>query len=69
MDKPFSCSQVKEVPIIKQNTTAPGGKSLSTTTLVFMIVAASGPLPVLAGGVPTNYAVSGLLGVPLSYAL
>lgn len=32
-----------------------------------MIIAASAPLTVLAGGVPTNFAVSGLLGVPLSY--
>lgn len=42
-------------------------RHLSTTALVFMIIAASAPLTVLAGGVPTNFAVSGLLGVPVSY--
>lgn len=40
---------------------------LGTASLVFMIIAASAPLTVLAGGVPTNFAVSGLLGVPWSY--
>lgn len=40
---------------------------LSTTALVFMIIAASAPLTVLAGGAPTNYAVAGLQGVPLGY--
>ncbi|MGP6174239.1 APC family permease [Corynebacterium sp. A21] len=40
---------------------------LGTTALVFMIIAASAPLTVLAGGAPTNFAVSGLLGLPLSY--
>ncbi|MGD7002613.1 APC family permease [Corynebacterium halotolerans] len=40
---------------------------LGTTALVFMIIAASAPLTVLAGGAPTNLAVSGLLGLPLSY--
>lgn len=32
-----------------------------------MIIAASAPLTVLAGGAPTNYAVSELLGVPIGY--
>ena len=42
-------------------------RHLSTTALVFMIIAASAPLTVLAGGVPTTFAVSGILGVPVSY--
>lgn len=42
-------------------------RHLSTTALVFMIIAASAPLTVLAGGVPTSFAVSGLLGVPVGY--
>lgn len=42
-------------------------RKLSTTALVFMIIAASAPLTVLAGGVPTSFAVSGLLGVPVGY--
>ncbi|MFW0118897.1 APC family permease [Rothia sp. P5764] len=44
--------------------TRPG---IGTTALVFMIIAASAPLTVLAGGVPTNFAVAGILGVPLGY--
>ncbi|MDI9588400.1 MAG: APC family permease [Gleimia sp.] len=40
---------------------------LGTLSVAFMIIAASAPLTVLAGGTPTNYAVSGLLGVPLSF--
>ena len=35
--------------------------------MVFIIIAASAPLTVLAGGIPTNYAVAGLLGVPQTY--
>lgn len=42
---------------------------LGTPALVFMIIAASAPLTVLAGGAPTNFAVSGLLGLPLSYLI
>jgi amino acid transporter len=34
-----------------------------------MIIAASAPLTVLAGGVTTTFAVTGLLGVPLSYLI
>ncbi|MCK7637222.1 APC family permease [Corynebacterium pygosceleis] len=45
----------------------PGTRRLTTPHLVFMIIAASAPLTVLAGGVPTNFAVSGLLGVPVAY--
>ena len=44
-----------------------GAGRLGTTSLVFMIIAASAPLTVLAGGVPTNFGVSGLLGVPWGY--
>ena len=33
---------------------------LGTLSVAFMIIAASAPLTVLAGGTPTNYAVSGL---------
>ncbi|HBH55613.1 MAG TPA: amino acid permease [Kocuria sp.] len=48
-------------------TTTLARRHLSTTSVVFMIIAASAPLTVLAGGVPTSFAVSGLLGVPLGY--
>ncbi|KAE8765777.1 APC family permease [Georgenia thermotolerans] len=42
-------------------------RTLTVPTLVFLIIAASAPLTVLAGGVPTSYAVTGLLGVPAGY--
>lgn len=44
-------------------------RRLTTSALVFTIIAASAPLTVLAGGVPTNYAVAGLLGVPQAFLL
>lgn len=50
-----------------QNQTSLRRGKLSTAALVFMIIAASAPLTVLAGGAPTNYAVAGLLGVPTGY--
>ncbi|MCS5480908.1 APC family permease [Corynebacterium sp. YIM 101645] len=49
-----------------EQTTLKRGR-IGTTALVFMIIAASAPLTVLAGGAPTNFAVSGLLGLPISY--
>ena len=42
---------------------------LTTTSIVLLVVAALAPLTVLAGGVPTNYAVSGLNGVPGTFLL
>ena len=44
-------------------------RTLTVPSLVFLIIAASAPLTVLAGGVPSTYAVAGLLGVPLGYVL
>lgn len=40
---------------------------LGVGSLVFMIIAASAPLTVLAGGVPSSFGVTGVLGVPLGY--
>ncbi|MDK7741624.1 APC family permease [Helcobacillus massiliensis] len=47
----------------------PGAGRLGVASLVFLIIAASAPLTVLAGGVPTSFAVAGILGVPLGYVL
>jgi amino acid transporter len=50
--------------------TSSGGldrRTLGVPALVFLIVAASAPLTVLAGGVPSTFAVTGLLGVPLAF--
>jgi amino acid transporter len=44
-------------------------RTLTVPSLVFLIIAASAPLTVLAGGVTSTYAVTGLLGVPLAYVL
>lgn len=44
-------------------------RTLTVGSLVFLIIAASAPLTVLAGGVTSTYAVAGLLGVPLAYIL
>lgn len=46
-----------------------GGAGLGVPAIVLMIIAASAPLTVVAGGVTTNYAVSGLTGVPLGMLL
>lgn len=44
-----------------------GQRRLGVPALVFMIIAASAPLTVVAGGVTSNYAVTGLTGIPLSF--
>ncbi|WP_348786523.1 APC family permease [Leifsonia sp. NPDC080035] len=44
-------------------------RRLGVPAVTFMIVAASAPLTVLAGGVTTTFAVTGVLGVPLSFLL
>ncbi len=44
-------------------------RRLGVPAVTFMIIAASAPLTVLAGGVTTTFAVTGILGVSLSYLL
>ncbi|MBG6085137.1 APC family permease [Zhihengliuella flava] len=44
-----------------------GRRRIGVPALVFMIIAASAPLTVVGGGVTSNYAVTGLLGIPLSF--
>lgn len=44
-------------------------RRLGVSGVVFMIVAASAPLTVIAGGAPTAFAVTGSLGLPLAYVL
>lgn len=46
-----------------------GQRKLGVWGIVFLIIAASAPLTVMAGGVPTSFAVTGSLGVPLGYVL
>ncbi|WP_125614572.1 APC family permease [Specibacter cremeus] len=42
-------------------------RTLGVPALVFMIIAASAPLTVVAGGVTSNFAVTANLGIPLSF--
>ncbi|GAA1405079.1 amino acid permease [Glutamicibacter uratoxydans] len=42
-------------------------RTLTVPALVVMIIAASAPLTAVAGGVTTNYAVTGMSSVPLSF--
>ncbi|ORA29777.1 APC family permease [Mycobacterium aquaticum] len=44
-------------------------RSLGVPDVVFFVVAASAPLTVVAGGVPTSFAVTKVLGIPLVYVL
>ncbi|MGO3151172.1 MAG: APC family permease [Galactobacter sp.] len=46
-----------------------GPRRIGTLSLILMIVAASAPLTVVAGGVTSNFAVTGSLGVPLSFLI
>lgn len=44
-----------------------GNNRLGTISLVFLLVSASAPMTVLAGGVVATFAVTGNIGVPLSF--
>jgi len=44
-------------------------RRLGVASITLMIIAASAPLTVIAGGVPTSFAVTEVLGVPLGYVL
>ncbi|QEP08040.1 APC family permease [Glutamicibacter sp. ZJUTW] len=44
-------------------------RTLTVPALVVMIIAASAPLTAVAGGVTTNYAVTGMESVPLSFLI
>lgn len=46
-----------------------GQRRLGVGSVVFMIIAASAPLTVIAGGVPTSFAVTGIIGVPFVYVV
>lgn len=46
-----------------------GRRRLGAAQIVFFVVAAAGPLFAIAGGISTTYAVTGSIGVPLSFVL
>lgn len=49
--------------------TALARRTLGVPALVFLIIAASAPLTVLAGGATTSFAISGETGVPVGYLI
>lgn len=57
---------VTEAPSFTRSLARP---RLGAPQIVSFVVAASGPLIAIAGGVSTTYAVTGIIGVPLSYVL
>ena len=46
-----------------------GRRTLGTTALVFMIIAAAAPLTVVAAVIPTSFAVNQLVGLPLVFIM
>jgi amino acid transporter len=42
---------------------------LGVAQIVFFVVAASGPLYAIAGGISTTYAVTGIIGVPVAFVI
>ncbi|HET6672431.1 MAG TPA: APC family permease [Agromyces sp.] len=42
-------------------------RALGAPAITLMIIAASAPLTVIAGGVPTSFAVTGSMGIPIGY--
>ena len=44
-------------------------RRIGVGSLIFFTVAASAPFTVLGGGITTTYAVTGIVGVPLSFIL
>lgn len=54
---------------VASNGTAKGlsKRTLGVPALVLLIIAASAPLTVVAGGIPSNFAVTGNIGIPLSF--
>ncbi|MUN38831.1 APC family permease [Actinomadura litoris] len=48
---------------------ASGRRRIGAPEIVFFVVAASAPLTVAAGGLPTSFAVTGVTGIPLLYVV
>ncbi|WUI01692.1 APC family permease [Spirillospora sp. NBC_00431] len=47
----------------------PARRRIGAPEIVFFVVAASAPLTVAAGGLPTSFAVTGVVGIPLLYVV
>jgi amino acid transporter len=59
--------QASRTVIPPKDETTLAKRSLGVPALVFLIIAASAPLTVLAGGATTSFAVTGEMGVPVGY--
>ncbi|MFI7707778.1 APC family permease [Nonomuraea sp. NPDC049480] len=57
------------IPDVVSSSSRTGRRRIGVAELVFFVVAASAPLTVAAGGMPTQFAVTGVVGVPLLYIL
>jgi amino acid transporter len=60
---------VADVSEPQASAAALNSRRIGVPALVFMIIAASAPLTVVAGGVPSNFGVTGLTGIPLSFVV
>src|SRR5436190_12260957 len=70
--RPPSIDRVERDPTLSHvsaRSTGLARRRLGTGSLVFFTVSASAPMTVLAGGVTTTFAVTGVVGVPLSYPI
>jgi amino acid transporter len=57
------------IPQAKSSSPPVNRRTLGVPSVTLMIISASAPLVVLAGGVTTTFAVTGVLGVPLSFLI
>ncbi|MGY3566945.1 APC family permease [Sinomonas sp. RB5] len=69
MSIPTSSPRRTKEATVAQAAASPRPRRLGVASVTLMIIAASAPLTVLAGGVTTTFAVTGLLGVPLSFLI
>ncbi|GAA2146488.1 APC family permease [Actinomadura napierensis] len=55
--------------VVSPSSSGTGRRRIGVPETVFFVVAASAPLTVAAGGLPTSFAVTGVVGIPLLYVV
>ncbi|TDD92244.1 APC family permease [Actinomadura rubrisoli] len=55
--------------VVSPSSAGTGRRRIGVPEIVFFVVAASAPLTVAAGGLPTSFAVTGVVGIPLLYVV
>ncbi|HEU5023756.1 MAG TPA: APC family permease [Spirillospora sp.] len=55
--------------VVSPSSSGTGRRRIGVPEIVFFVVAASAPLTVAAGGLPTSFAVTGVVGIPLLYVI